>query len=163
MIANGRTPGVLDMICAGKPVGTLFLASSASMRRAAGRYGSRGKFVKAAVSENVRRLAEAAKEAARAIASASDDAAQSALEAVAQALEQRSAAILAANAADVRDAQAAVQRGELSRVLVDRLKLSPAKLDVDDCRRARRGAACPIPIGRVLDRTSSTPGLNSKK
>jgi glutamate 5-kinase len=24
VIANGRTPGVLDMICAGQPVGTLF-------------------------------------------------------------------------------------------------------------------------------------------
>ena len=25
VIANGRTPAILDMICAGKPVGTLFL------------------------------------------------------------------------------------------------------------------------------------------
>jgi glutamate 5-kinase len=27
VIANGRTPGVLGMICAGEPAGTLFLAS----------------------------------------------------------------------------------------------------------------------------------------
>ena len=81
------------------------------------------------VSENVRALAVTAKEAARGVAAAADAQRNEALEAIAQALERAKDAILAANAADVSEAQAAVQRGELARVLVDRLKLSPTKFD----------------------------------
>ena len=114
------------------------------------------------VSENVRALAVAAKEAARGVAAASDAQRNEALEAIAQALENAKDAILGANAADVSEAQAAVQRGELARVLVDRLKLSPAKLDAM-IAGVRAVAHLPDPIGRVLERTTLDTGLELEK
>ena len=42
VIANGRTPGVLDMICAGEPAGTLFLASEREDEKS-GQGDARGK------------------------------------------------------------------------------------------------------------------------
>jgi glutamate-5-semialdehyde dehydrogenase len=115
-----------------------------------------------AVSENIRTLAVAAKEAARGVASASDMQRNQALEAIAQGLEHAREAILAANAADVGEAQAAVQRGTLARVLVDRLKLSPAKLEAM-IAGVRAVANLPDPIGRVLERITLDTGLELEK
>ncbi len=97
--------------------------------------------MKAAVSESVRSLAVAAKQAAREISAASETQRNQALEAVAQGLEQEAGAILEAHAEDVREAQAAVTRGELARVLLERLALSPAKFESMIARRARGGEA----------------------
>jgi glutamate-5-semialdehyde dehydrogenase len=114
------------------------------------------------VSANIRALAEAAKQASRAIASTAGEERNRALEAVAQGLERSSAEILAANAADTREAQAAVARGELSRVLVDRLELSAGKL-ASMIAGVRAVAALPDPIGRVLDRVELDTGLQLEK
>lgn len=111
---------------------------------------------------NIRALAEAAKQASRAIAATSGEERNRALEAVAQGLERSSAEILAANAADTGDAQAAVARGELSRALVDRLELSAAKL-ASMIAGVRAVAALPDPIGRVLDRMELDSGLLLEK
>ncbi len=111
---------------------------------------------------NIRALAEAAKQASRAIASTSGEERNRALEAVAQGLERSAAEILAANAADSRDAQAAVARGELSRALVDRLELSAGKL-ASMIAGVRAVAALPDPIGRVLDRIELDTGLLLEK
>ncbi len=111
---------------------------------------------------NIRALAEAAKQASRAIAATSGEERNRALEAVAQGLEASSPEILAANAADTRDAQAALSRGELSRALVDRLELSPGKL-ASMIAGVRAVAVLPDPIGRVLDRIELDSGLQLGK
>jgi glutamate-5-semialdehyde dehydrogenase len=111
---------------------------------------------------NIAALAEAAKDAARAIASTSNEERNNALEAVARELENSSREILAANAADVKDAQIAVRRGELSRVLVDRLRLSVPKL-AEMIAGVRAVAKLPDPVGRVLDRTVLDTGLVLEK
>ena len=110
----------------------------------------------------VRDLAEAAKQASRVIASASVEERNAALEAVAQSLERSSAEILAANAADAREAQAAVASGEMSRTMFDRLELSPGKL-TSMIAGVRGVAALPDPIGRVLDRIELDTGLKLEK
>jgi len=114
------------------------------------------------VNTTVRDLAEAAKQASRVIASASVEERNAALEAVAQSLERSSAEILAANAADAREAQAAVASGEMSRTMFDRLELSPGKL-TSMIAGVRGVAALPDPIGRVLDRIELDTGLKLEK
>ncbi len=75
------------------------------------------------MSEAVRALAQAAKQAARCIASASIEQRDQALEEAARALEQSAPQILEANAEDVSEAKPAFERGELSKALVDRIEL----------------------------------------
>jgi glutamate-5-semialdehyde dehydrogenase len=114
------------------------------------------------VNADIRALAEAAKRASRAIAATSGEERNGALEAVAQGLERSSAEILTANAADTRDAQAAVTRGEMSRALFDRLELSAGKLG-SMIAGVRAVAALPDPIGRVLERIELDAGLELEK
>jgi glutamate-5-semialdehyde dehydrogenase len=130
-------------------------ASGAASEQASERVGG-------LVSENIRSLAVSAKQAARKISSATDVERNQALEAVADALARAAGAILEANGEDVAEAQAAVQRGELARVLVDRLKLSPAKLDAI-IAGVRAVAKLPDPIGRVLERIQLDTGLELEK
>jgi glutamate-5-semialdehyde dehydrogenase len=130
-------------------------ASGAASEQASERVGG-------LVSENIRSLAVSAKQAARKISSATDAERNQALEAVADALAHAAGAILEANGEDVAEAQAAVQRGELARVLVDRLKLSPAKLDAM-IAGVRAVAKLPDPIGRVVERIQLDTGLELEK
>jgi len=67
------------------------------------------------VSEAVRSLAQVAKQAARRIASAPVDQRNHALEKIAVALERAAPEILAANAQDTAEAEAARGRGALER------------------------------------------------
>jgi glutamate-5-semialdehyde dehydrogenase len=114
------------------------------------------------VSEAVRALTQAAKQAARCIASASVQQRDQALEEIAIALDRGAPEILAANAQDTAEAEAALGRGESSKALVDRLKLSPQKLQsmIDGVRAV---IALPDPIGRVLERTELDSGLELEK
>jgi glutamate-5-semialdehyde dehydrogenase len=114
------------------------------------------------VSEAVRALAQAAKQAARCIASASIEQRNQALQGVARALERSSPQILDANAQDVADAELAFRRGELSKALVDRLKLSPEKLQ-SMIEEMGAMVALPDPIGRVLDHVGLDNGLELEK
>jgi glutamate-5-semialdehyde dehydrogenase len=116
----------------------------------------------ASVSPAILALAQAGKQAARAVAASTLDERNRALEAIAQAMERESARILAANGADVQQAQAAVQRGEINKPLVDRLKLSPEKLS-SMIAGVRAVALLPDPINRVLDRTLLDTGLTLEK
>ncbi len=110
----------------------------------------------------IRELATAAKNAARSMASSSNEERNRALAAIAGALDNAAAEILAANREDVSDAQAAQARGELSKATLDRLTLSPAKLAaMTDGVRAV--ALLPDPIGRVLERTELDSGLELEK
>jgi glutamate-5-semialdehyde dehydrogenase len=114
------------------------------------------------VSEAVRALAQAATEAARCIASASIEQRDQALENITRALERSAPEILEANAEDVDEAKPAFDRGELSRALMDRLKLSPQKLQTM-IEGVRAVIALPDPIGRVLDRVELAQGLVLEK
>jgi glutamate-5-semialdehyde dehydrogenase len=114
------------------------------------------------VSEAVRALAQAAKQAARCIASASNEQRNQALEEIARALERSAAEILEANAQDVAEAKPAFERGELSKALLDRLKLSAEKLQAM-IEGVRAVIALPDPVGRVLDRVELDSGLELEK
>ena len=114
------------------------------------------------VSPAILALAQAAKEASRAISTSTLDERNRALEAVAQGLEQAKDRILAANAEDLRLARAALQRGELSSSLIERLKLSPEKL-ASIVAGVRAVVPLPDPVNRVLERTLLDTGLVLEK
>jgi glutamate-5-semialdehyde dehydrogenase len=114
------------------------------------------------VSEAVRALAQAAKQAARCIASASIEQRNQALEEIARALERSAPEILEANAQDVAEAKPAFERGELSKALLDRLKLSAETLQAM-IEGVRAVIALPDPVGRVLDRIELDSGLDLEK
>ena len=114
------------------------------------------------MSEAVRALAQAAKQAARCIASAPIEQRDQVLEDVALALERSVPEILEANAQDVSEAVPAFSRGELSKALVDRLQLSSEKLQ-SMIEGVRAVIALPDPIGRVLDRIELDEGLELEK
>ena len=116
----------------------------------------------ASVSPAILALAQAAKNASRAIATSSLEERNRALEDVAKNLERESARILAAGAEDLRQAQAGVQSGELTRSLVERLKLSPEKL-ASMIAGVRAVIPLPDPVNRVLDRTLLDTGLVLEK
>ena len=114
------------------------------------------------MSEAVRGLAQAAKQAARCTASASIEQRNLALEEIARGLELSTAEILEANAQDVAEAKPALERGELSKALVDRLELSVEKLQAM-IEGVRGVIALPDPVGRVLDRVELDSGLELEK
>ncbi|WP_137284611.1 glutamate-5-semialdehyde dehydrogenase [Halorussus salinisoli] len=70
-----------------------------------------------------------AQTAALEIAQLSDDERSAALESIADAIDARHDEILKANETDVREAEKLLEAGEYSQALVDRLKLSDAKLE----------------------------------
>ena len=114
------------------------------------------------MSEAVRALAHSAKQAARSVASAPIEQRDGALEDVARALERSAPKILEANAQDVAESEPAFTRGELSKALVDRLKLSSQKLQ-SMIEGVRAVIALPDPVGRVLDRIELDEGLELEK
>jgi glutamate-5-semialdehyde dehydrogenase len=114
------------------------------------------------VSEAVRALAQAAKQAGRCMASASIEQRNQALEEIARALERSAPEILEASAQDVAEAKPAFERGELSKALVDRLDLSVEKLQAM-IEGVRAVIALPDPVGRVLDRIELDSGLELEK
>ena len=79
------------------------------------------------------------------------------LEAMAQALLDHADNILAANAADVEAA-----RGVIAPVMIDRLSLSPARVE-SMAEGMRAVAALPDPVGRVLKRVERPNGLVIEK
>src|SRR5437879_4474175 len=110
------------------------------------------------MSEAVRAFAQAAKQAARCIASAPSEQRDAALEDAARALERSAPEILEANVQDVAEAEPAFNRGELSKALVDRLKLSSQKLQ-SMIEGVRAVIALPAAIGRGLERIELDEGL----
>ena len=114
------------------------------------------------MSEAVRALAQSAKEAARCLASVTVEQRDRALEEIARALEFAAPEILAANAQDVAEAEAVLRRGESSKALVDRLRLSSQKLQ-SMIEGIRAVVSLPDPIGRVLDRIELDTGLELEK
>ena len=80
-----------------------------------------------------------------------------ALLAMADALEARQAEILAANAQDLAAAQ-----GHISDVMLDRLRLTPARIG-GMAQGIREVVALPDPVGQVLEEHTRPDGLNIQK
>jgi glutamate-5-semialdehyde dehydrogenase len=114
------------------------------------------------VSAGVRGIAETAVAASRRLATLRSAARNDALESIAARLEADADAILAANAADVADAEPLVARGGMAEALLARLRLDPKKLAgmVDSVRSVGR---LEDPAGRVLARTLLDDGLVLEK
>lgn len=103
---------------------------------------------------SIRAQALACRDAAQAVAALSTDAKNTLLRAMADALEADADAILAANAEDLRAAEA---KGTSSAML-DRLKLDPQRL-AGIALALREVAALPDPVGRVTRRDVRPNGI----
>ena len=100
----------------------------------------------------------AAKRAARSLATASTEAKNAALEATARLLEERSGAILEANAGDLDDERAA----GLTEALRDRLRLTPERVTaMAEGVRVVRDLG--DPVGEELERKTLASGLDLRK
>ena len=81
-----------------------------------------------------------------------------ALRSIADAIREHEAEILAANAEDVTEAEAMLERGEYTQALVDRLKLAAAKLD-DIAGMVESVAEQDDPLGATLSARELDEGL----
>jgi len=100
----------------------------------------------------------AAAEAALGLATTSTETRDEALEAMATAIEEAGEEILAANAVDVEQAERQLAAGAYTQALVDRLKLTEAKL-ASIVEMVRSVAAQPDPIGQTVSERELAPGL----
>lgn len=111
---------------------------------------------------DARRKAEAAEEAALELANVEDDVRTEALEAAADEIRSREQEILDANAEDVEEAEEMLERGEYTQALVDRLKLSPGKVE-DIAGMVESVAAQDDPVGDTLESRHLDSGLDLYK
>ncbi len=107
-------------------------------------------------------LAERSRVAARSLAPSSIAKRNAALNAIASALELQQDQVLAANAEDLRLADALVATGDLSAANRARLGLTPAKL-TEMAAQVRAVCDLPDPLGRVLDAMELDAGLDLEK
>jgi glutamate-5-semialdehyde dehydrogenase len=108
-----------------------------------------------------RKVAEA-QAAALELANVDGDERSAALHAVADALLENQERILDANAKDVAEGEELLAAGEYSQALVDRLKLSPSKLE-DVAEMVRSVAEQADPLGRTLAARRLDDGLELYK
>ena len=106
----------------------------------------------------MRRMAEAARDAGRALARAETRVKDAALRAAPEAIRARTARILAANAEDVAAARAA----GMSSAFLDRLALDPKRLE-GVARAVLEVAALPDPVGEVTSTWRRPNGLLVRK
>ncbi|QLC34303.1 glutamate-5-semialdehyde dehydrogenase [Halarchaeum sp. CBA1220] len=105
---------------------------------------------------------DAAESAALDLANVSDEARSDALHAIADAIEDAEAEILAANEKDVEAGEEKLEAGEYSQALVDRLKLSPSKLE-SITEMVRSVADQRDPLGETLEARRLDDGLELYK
>ncbi|MDQ2051291.1 glutamate-5-semialdehyde dehydrogenase [Natronolimnohabitans sp. A-GB9] len=91
-----------------------------------------------------------AESAALELATLPDERRRAGLEAIADAIDQRHDEILEANEKDVSEAEKLLEEGEYSQALVDRLKLSPSKLE-DISEMVRSVADQEDPLEKTLE------------
>jgi glutamate-5-semialdehyde dehydrogenase len=110
------------------------------------------------LSAEMRRMAEAARDAARLLARADTGQKDAALRAAAEAIRDRSAKILAANAEDLE----AARKASMPSAFVDRLALDAKRLD-GIAKAILEVAALPDPVGEVTATWRRPNGLSVKK
>ncbi|WP_436935223.1 glutamate-5-semialdehyde dehydrogenase [Halovenus marina] len=102
-----------------------------------------------------REKVSAAERAALSLANTSDEERSQALHAIADAIEDSQETILDANERDVTEAEALLEAGEYTQALVDRLELSPSKLEsITEMVRSVAGQDDPLgttEVARKLD------------
>jgi glutamate-5-semialdehyde dehydrogenase len=102
-----------------------------------------------------REKVSAAERAALSLANTSDEERSQALHAIADAIDDSHEAILDANERDVTEAEALLEAGEYTQALVDRLELSPSKLEsISEMVRSVAGQDDPLgttEVARKLD------------
>jgi len=99
-----------------------------------------------------------AEQAALSMAQLDDEERREALHAIADEIEANHDEILEANATDVRDAEELLEAGEYSQVLVDRLELSPTKIE-DIAEMVRSVAGQEDPLGETRSARQLDDGL----
>lgn len=104
----------------------------------------------------------AANEAALELAKLADSERSASLHRIADAIEDSRDAILDANADDVEEAEEMLAEGEYSRALVDRLELSPSKVD-SIAEMVRSVAEQEDPLGKTLAARHLDEGLDLYK
>jgi glutamate-5-semialdehyde dehydrogenase len=164
VIANGRTPRLLEQICEGEPVGTVFVPLPTSTTDRVFDHNSTKPHPERASQQPspVRTAAEAAKHAARQVAPLTEAARNAALEAIAKAVESATDKLLAANALDLLAADKLKDAGALSDATISRLRLTPLKL-AEMVAQIRAVAALPDPLGRTLAATELDTNLELEK
>jgi len=110
------------------------------------------------VAQLMRRIGEAAKAAARVLATASTEAKNKALCAAAESLRRRKNEILSENA---KDMEAGAEKG-LNAAMLDRLKLTDERLDAV-ARGLEEIAGLPDPVGTVLEDRRRPNGLRIQR
>jgi glutamate-5-semialdehyde dehydrogenase len=110
--------------------------------------------MKEGLAEELRRIAQAAKEASSALANLSTEAKDASLRAMAEALRKNTPALLAANRKDV----AAAEAEGLAEALVDRLRLDEKRIEAM-AAGLEAVAALPDPVGEVTSEWTRPNGL----
>ncbi|MGM9600419.1 MAG: glutamate-5-semialdehyde dehydrogenase [Faecousia sp.] len=105
----------------------------------------------------MKKMLENAKAAKPLVGSLNTEQKNEALTAMADSLLENTAAILEANALDV-----AAAKGTVSDVMIDRLQLSPARIEAM-AKGIREVAELPDPVGMVLENFTRPDGLNIQK
>jgi glutamate-5-semialdehyde dehydrogenase len=106
----------------------------------------------------VQAIAQRAQAAARHLGGLSTTVKNQVLQAIADIITARQDAILAANAQDVQQTAQLVAAGTMSQALLDRLKLTPYKVQ-DMATGVRSVAALPDPVGHTLSALELDTGL----
>ncbi len=109
--------------------------------------------------DDIRAATRTARLASRVLAQASESERNAALEAMALAIESRSDEILEANDRDMETADVLLVRGKLSQALIDRMKLSVAKIANPIVVGVRSVAGQPDLIGHTQAATELDKGL----
>jgi len=112
--------------------------------------------------DTTRQQVDSAASAALELATRSDAERSATLHAIADAIAADHERILEANAADVREAEALLAEGEYTKALVERLELSPAKLESIE-EMVRSVAAQADPLGRTRESRRLDDGLELYK
>ncbi|ARS90724.1 glutamate-5-semialdehyde dehydrogenase [Natrarchaeobaculum aegyptiacum] len=102
------------------------------------------------MTENAAAKVQEAQDAALELAQLSDEQRRAGLQAIADAIDERHDEILTANEKDVGAGEKLLAEGEYSQALVDRLKLSPSKLE-DISEMVRSVAEQDDPLGKTLE------------
>jgi glutamate-5-semialdehyde dehydrogenase len=111
------------------------------------------------MADDIRAATQTARLASRVLAQASESERNAALEAMALAIQSRSREILEANARDMEAADALLAQGKLSQALIDRMKLSEAKIANPIVVGVRSVAGQPDLIGHTQAATELDKGL----
>jgi len=111
------------------------------------------------MADDIRAATQTSRLASRILAQASESERNAALEAMALAIESRSDEILEANARDMEAADALLAEGKLSQALIDRMKLSVAKIANPIVVGVRSVAGQPDLIGHTQAATELDKGL----